>query len=250
MIKKILSTVFTIWCIISFSIGFLISLTFYIFLYIKPLWPFVHRGIKLWGTLTFSLAFIPIKIIHKSESKRKGLCIYCANHTSYFDIPTLFHAIPGYFSIIGKAELNKIPLFGWMFKQLYIPVDRKTKKGRLDAYVRVKETIEENRSVIFFAEGTIPPREQHPRMIDFKEGPFRAAIEAQIPIVPVTLPYLWIIFGHNGKKTRARWHQSKVIIHESIPTKGLTLDDLDTLRAQTKRIIEEELIKHNPNAYR
>ena len=81
-------------------------------------------------------------------------------------------------------------------------------------------------------------------MIEFKDGAFRVAIEKQVPIIPVTIPYNWLILPDDGSYTPHR-HLMKVIIHEPIETKGMTLDNLDELKSKTYTIIHEELLRQN-----
>jgi 1-acyl-sn-glycerol-3-phosphate acyltransferase len=156
------------------------------------------------------------------------------------DIPTLCFALPGYFKFIGKASLAKVPLFGYTFKHLHIPVNRSNTKSKFESIQKSLEAIEMGRSVAYFPEGTIPKVKQ-PAMIQFKDGAFRVAIEKQVPIVPITIPYNWLILPDDGKFTPHR-HLMKAIIHEPIDTKGMTLEDLESLKKKTYDIIHQELL--------
>jgi 1-acyl-sn-glycerol-3-phosphate acyltransferase len=81
-----------------------------------------------------------------------------------------------------------------------------------------------------------------PVIARFKDGAFRVAIEKQIPIVPVTIPYNWIILPPYEFLV---WRgMIKVIFHEPIETTGLTLADADALRDKTYAIMNQELNKH------
>lgn len=101
------------------------------------------------------------------------------------------------------------------------------------------EAIDKGRSIAIFPEGTIP-RNIAPQMIPFKDGPFRMAIEKQIPLVPITIPFNWIILPDDGRFFPKR-HLMKVIIHEPIETKGLTTDDIPALKDKTYNIIKNQL---------
>ena len=76
-------------------------------------------------------------------------------------------------------------------------------------------------------------------MAKFKDGAFRIAIEKQIAIVPVTIPYNWIILPPD--QFLLRWHPLRVIVHEPLDTKGLTMNDIDSLKQRLFTIIDEEL---------
>ena len=84
--------------------------------------------------------------------------------------------------------------------------------------------------------------EKDPAMAKFKDGAFRIAIEKQIAIVPVTIPYNWIILPPD--QFLLRWHKLKVIFHEPVETKGMTLAEIDTLKLRLFKIIDQELKQH------
>ncbi len=103
------------------------------------------------------------------------------------------------------------------------------------------EAIDQGKSLVIFPEGGIITKKD-PVMGRFKDGAFRTAIEKQIPIVPVTIPYNWIILPpYEFLVWRGR---IKVVFHEAIDTTGLTLKDVDTLREKVFTVINEELKKH------
>ena len=79
-------------------------------------------------------------------------------------------------------------------------------------------------------------------MGEFKDGAFRAAIEKQIPIVPVTIPYNWIILPPD--QFLLHWKTMKVIFHEPIDPSIYTLKELHLLKAKVKNTIENELYNH------
>ena len=198
---------------------------------------------KVWSFLTLNLCFLYTEKVYKTDKKNIGRpVVYCANHTSYLDIAMVFRVIPGYFSIIGKAELSKVPLFGPMFKNVYVEVDRKNSKSRKLSLDRSIEVINEGRSMVFYPEGTIPKLEA-PEMGPFRDGAFRLAVEKQIPLVPITFPYNWIILPEN-LNTLVNWHKAKVIFHEPIETKGLTKEDIPALKQQVYDVIDNELKSH------
>ena len=76
----------------------------------------------------------------------------------------------------------------------------------------------------------------------FKDGAFRVAIEKQIPIVPVTIPYNWIILPDENLLPKLK--KLKVVFHRPINTIGMTLEDIDKLKQQTYNTIDAELKRH------
>jgi len=196
---------------------------------------------KIWGYWTYWGSLINFKKKYEIAIDHKNTYVYCANHSSYMDIPTLFLAIPGYFTILGKSSLGQVPLFGYMFKRLYIIVNRKTSEGRYKAYTDALEAIDNKKSVVFFPEGTIPKPELNPKMGKFKDGPFKVAIEKQIPIIPITIPYNWIILPDAAKNTRVHRHKCELIFHKPIETTGMTMKDIESLKTSVYDIIDNKI---------
>ncbi|MCU0430105.1 MAG: 1-acyl-sn-glycerol-3-phosphate acyltransferase [Cytophagaceae bacterium] len=234
---------YTLLAAVAFFLFFFLIFPFFWLFIQKESWkPYGHFLNKLWAYLVFGVCFLPTQVVHQFRPSRRKSYVYCANHSSYLDIPSLAYALPGYFMFIGKASLAKLPMFGYMFRNLYIPVNRESSKSKHETLKRSMEAIRKGRSVAYFPEGTIP-KHANPTMIPFKDGAFRVAIETQVPIVPVTICYNWIIFPDKSPRLITR-HLMKVVIHKPISTEGLSLDDVESLKAQTYRVIEEELTKH------
>jgi 1-acyl-sn-glycerol-3-phosphate acyltransferase len=195
---------------------------------------------RWWARLLFTLVFLPFKVERRSHISREKQFIFCPNHFSYLDIPTL-GLNPHNTIFVGKSEMENIPFFGYMYRKLHITVNRASLKSKVHTIKRSLEAIDEGKSLVIFPEGGIVT-EKEPVMARFKDGAFRVAIEKQIPIVPVTIPYNWIILPPN--EFLLRWHPIKVVFHEPVTTAGLTLDDIDSLKKKVIQIIDAELQKH------
>jgi 1-acyl-sn-glycerol-3-phosphate acyltransferase len=216
---------------------------FYLFLSIKKTYRWAHFMNHFWASVALRLCFITIEFEGRENiSPRGSTAIYCSNHSSYFDIPTIFRAIVNDFSIVGKASLNTIPFFGYMFRKLYVPVQRNSKRGIQQMMDLCSQKLDSGQSIVFYPEGTIPDTQQ-PQMIPFKDGAFKLAIAKQIPIIPITIPFNWIILPI--QKSTITWHRMKIIFHQPIPTKGLTDKDIKALKNQTFEVINNELIRQN-----
>lgn len=235
---------FKIWVWTCFVVFFLMVFPFFVLFTQRESWkPAGHFMNKLWAHAVFGFCFLPCDIVFKFKPNRKQNYIYCANHTSFLDIPSLCYALPGYFLFIGKAALVKVPLFGYMFRNLYIAVDRKSLRSRYDTMIMSMNAVDKGRGLAIFPEGTIP-NANTPYMTPFKDGPFRIAIEKKIPVVPVTIPFNWKILPDDGDYTPIK-HLMRVVVHEPIDTTNLTLNDVNALRKQTYDIINEELLRQN-----
>ncbi len=150
--------------------------------------------------------------------------VFIANHVSWFDIPTMIHALPPY-GFVAKRELERIPLFGAAARAVgVIYIDRENRKAAFGAYEAAASKIRDGRMVLVFPEGT---RGESYALRSFKKGPFVLALGSGAPIVPV-VSYGTIRVNPRGS-FRATPGDVHVHILPPIPTAGLTYDDRVTL---------------------
>jgi len=187
-------------------------------------------------------------IKRKSKLQKGQPYIFCPNHTSYLDIMLIYMSIPFYFHTMGKAELRKVPLFKKFFDRMNIPVNRKSVLDSHRAFMRAGSDIDKGISVTLFPEGTI--HHNGPVVGRFKNGPFRLAIDKQIPIVPITFMNNWILLPDDFPKRIGRPGIAGIIIHEPIETKGMTDADLEQLKDRVHRVIREPLAKRYPEYFK
>lgn len=193
---------------------------------------------RWWGYLLFPILFLPYKVECRGRLDPKRQYIFCPNHFSYLDIAALgLNPINAIF--VGKNDMEKIPLFGFMYRKLHITVDRSKLKSRMQTILKSLQAIDEGKSLVIFPEGGILSKNP-PKMAPFKDGAFRAAIEKQIPIVPVSLPNNWIILP-DQQPLRLQRGLIHAIFHEPIETKGYTLDQVEELKSKVFEIITNEL---------
>ena len=217
---------------------------FFLFLQSKKGYTLAHECNRVWGRVVYFLCGLPLKVEWRFKPKKGEVYIYCANHTSYSDIPTMYLITKGDLIFIGKSSLGKVPLFGYMYKRLHILVDRKSVHSKMETIERAKLAIDSKQSLAFFPEGTIPKAGNRPAMIPFKDGPFKIAIEKKIKIIPVTLINNWKIL-QDGLPISANRMECKVVVHEPIDTSHLESKDFQMIKDQTFLIITNELKKYH-----
>ncbi len=243
---KFLRRIYSLWCLWWFTIIYLLLFPFfYLCIHVAPWRKYSTYLYRIWAGILFPLCGVTMSRSFQSKIPSDQPFVYCPNHFSYLDIPVMAATTPGFFAFVGKKSLEKIPLFGYMFKKLHIPLDRDSRKSAYSTAQRAKEAIDQHRSIVIFPEGKIDYKAQ-PGLLPFKDGPFRIAIEKQIPIVPVTIPFNWIILPDDGKYF-INPGVIEVIFHEPIPTTGLSMEDLPVLRQQTHAVIYNTLRTYFPD---
>lgn len=196
----------------------------------------------MWTVLLF------YKIERRSVLDKKQAYVFCPNHTSFLDILLIYIAIPVYFHTMGKAELLKVPLFRNFFQRMNIPVNRKSSKDAHRAFLRAGSDIEKGISIALFPEGTI--HHNGPVMGRFKNGPFKLAIENQVPVVPITFLNNWILLPDDYPVRLGHPGIAKVIIHEPISTTGMTEDDIDKLKLLVYKVINQPILDRHPEYFK
>ncbi|MBY0435625.1 MAG: 1-acyl-sn-glycerol-3-phosphate acyltransferase [Cyclobacteriaceae bacterium] len=199
---------------------------------------------RWWAHLTFFFNFLSVKVECQTPLDPRKQYIFCPNHFSYLDIPTM-GLTPINTIFVGKNDMENIPLFGFMYRKLHITVDRNKLKSKYDTFIKSRLALDQGKSLVIYPEGGIFSKEP-PNMVRFKDGAFRLAIEKQIPIVPVTIPNNWILLPDTELLVRPG--TVKVIFHTPIETKGMDMSEVDALKHQVFQIIDTQLKNENRQA--
>ena len=161
--------------------------------------------------------------------------VVVSNHESFVDILLISH-LPWEMKWLSKKELFAVPVLGWLMRLAKdIPVERGDSGSASAAMQLCAARLAQHVSVMIFPEGT---RSTTGELLRFKDGAFRLAIEAQVPILPLAV---------RGAATALRTHDwrlgrstAEVRVLEPISTAGMSLRDVPELRERTRsRIIAE-----------
>ncbi len=242
LIRLILSPIWKAWFMLCFAVPFLILYPFFVIAFISKQLDFAFFLKKVWAfcICLFSGIYPKINYVGKKYVLPKR-CVIVANHTSYLDIVLSVFYIRHTALYMGKAELLKAPLFKSFFKYMDIPVNRKSRIDPHRALVKAGDQIDKGRSMIIYPEGTIA---NEGVLMRFKNGPFKLAIDKQVPIIPVVNLNNWQLLQNGGFfKSFGRPGISHIVVCQAIPTKGLTEENLVDLRDKVHAIIKHELDK-------
>ncbi len=157
-------------------------------------------------------------------------CVIVVNHQSMIDIPALqVGLMPAHLRFITKEELMHVPVLGPYMKSVgMIGIDRgNTATGIERLKAQAQRCHDDNACVVAFAEGT---RSRTGQIKPFKKGAFMFALQAGIPIVPVSIEGARKVLPSDA--FRVRPGVIRVDVGDPIDTVGKTLDDRDALMAQ------------------
>ena len=192
----------------------------------------------LWGWAFYRLSFLQLKISWEFALDRKQQYILCANHFSYLDIPAL-GLFPQPFKFVGKSQLSKIPVFGFMYNNIHVTVNRSSYRSRANSLIKARHELSKGFNMGFFPEGGIRLK-KYPVMTSFQDGAFRLATESNTPIIPITFLDNYHI-QPDDDLLNMKWGQCRIIYHKPIFPKGQSEDDMKQLKEEVFRVIQSTL---------
>lgn len=175
-------------------------------------YPKFYAIAHVWGKLLLFLMGFHTEVEQEEELTTGKSYMLSANHTSMIDIMLMFAVIKNNpFVFVGKAELAKIPVLGFVYKRTMILVDRASNNSRKAVFEQANQRIKSGRSICIFPEGEVP-KDESLVLTNFKNGAFILAIEHQIPIVPISFydnkkRLSYTIFSGSPGKLRVKIHK-------------------------------------------
>lgn len=172
-------------------------------------------------------------IVEGAEHLPRVPALYAANHGSALDIPILFGYLPVSFRIIYKRSLNLIPFLGWyLFLGGHVSIDRSNPFKARRSLERAAQRIRRGTPVAVFPEGT---RSATAEVGHFKRGSFVLALQAGVPVVPISLVGVKDVVP-DGIKT-LRPGTVRLRVHPPLSTSSLDLAHAGTLAEDVRQIV-------------
>jgi 1-acyl-sn-glycerol-3-phosphate acyltransferase len=196
-----------------------------------PTGDFAHRCARAWARLILKTTGVRVRLSGIERIDLSRSYVLAANHQSIYDIPILFASMPLQLRIVAKASLGRVPFLGWHLQRSgHLLVDR-TKPGA-SIVAKMRRLVSERHSLIVFPEGT---RSVDGTIGPFKKGTFLVAVDAQLPVVPVS------VCGsrHVMKKGRLMVCPGDVelTIHPPIPTTGVTRAQVTEFAGRVESVV-------------
>ncbi|MBW2632219.1 MAG: 1-acyl-sn-glycerol-3-phosphate acyltransferase [Deltaproteobacteria bacterium] len=192
---------------------------------------------RSWAKLNLMLSGVSMSVIGDEFIDENQPYVVMANHQSYYDVFALIGYLPLPLKWVMKMELREAPIFGIACEKVgHIYVDRGNSEKAQKSLKAAGKKIRAGSSVVFFPEGTRSPDGKLQR---FKKGGFVMALEAGVPILPVT-----VVGGRKilpKKSLRILPGNMKIIMHEPIPVNEYTYETKDKLIERVRGTIEKDM---------
>jgi 1-acyl-sn-glycerol-3-phosphate acyltransferase len=201
----------------------------------------IFRLCMLWGDIWFPLIFIFHRKIYEAPHDKKRSYIFVTNHISYLDAAILVKAYRQPTRPLGRVELSKVPVFGFIYRNAIVTVDRSSAENRSNSVEVLKSIIKKGISVMVFPEGTFNMTNRP--LKEFYDGAFKVAIETQTPIKPVLFldAYDRMHYSSVFSMTPGR---CRIVYLDEIAVEGLSMADLSMLKEKVYAIMEQKLIEY------
>ena len=198
---------------------------------VDPSGRFAHRCARGWAWCILKTSGVKVRVSGLERLDRSRSYIFAANHQSLYDIPVVFTSLPFDLRIIAKASLGRIPFLGWHLRRAgHLLVDRSNPGAGV--VKKMAKLAGAQQSLIVFPEGT--------RSVDgtvgrFKGGSFVIAVEAGVPIVPISIGGS----RHVMLKGRVMVMPGEVVltVHAPIETSTITREDVRGLADSVRAIV-------------
>jgi 1-acyl-sn-glycerol-3-phosphate acyltransferase len=169
--------------------------------------------------------------------------IFIANHISYLDIPVILKSIRHHsIRVLGKYEMKRVPVFGFIYRSAVVMVDRSDSANRANSVRVLKSVLGKGISIFILPEGTF--NETHQPLKDFFDGAFRIAIETQTPVKPILFLDTYDLMNYKSIFS-LQPGKSRTIFLDEISVENLTINDLQMLKEKVYQIMEIKLKEYN-----
>ena len=208
---------------------------------------FAHWCARTWSRLILRTTGVTVDVSGLERLDPHGTYVFVSNHQSIYDIPVLFWSLPQQLRIIAKESLGRVPFLGWHLRRTgHMLVDR-SRPDRTKVFGWASRLTANGLSLIVFPEGT---RSVDGRVRRFKGGSFYLALEAGLPVVPLSI----VGSRHVMLKGRLATYPGhvKLVVHEPIDTRPLAGSDPREFGERVRQIIaadaETDLHTHPPDS--
>lgn len=246
--KILLKLLQLLYCLYSFAVFIACMLLVFPFAVIASFWGkmaggnFIYKICHVWTDTWFFLIGIRHRNIFEFPLEKDKQYIFIANHISYLDIPVIFTSIRNrHLRVLGKAEMKKIPIFGFIYSRGAVMVDRSDAEKRAKSVRHLKSILKKGISIFLYPEGTF--NETHQPLKDFYDGAFRIAIETKTPIRPILFldtfdrMHYKTVFSLTPGRSRA-------VFLEEVSVEEFSLKDVAVLKNKVYAQMESKLLEN------
>ena len=190
-----------------------------------------------WTRLLMTSIGIDLNVIGDENLTASRPAVFLFNHRNQVDPFIAGRLISDNFTSVGKKELEKDPLMGTIGRVLDAAfIDRDDPKAAVGGLHKIEELARKGISVLIAPEGT---RLDTTEVGEFKKGPFRIAMAAGVPLVPIVIRNAEIIAERNSSTFNPG--SVDVAVYPPIPVDDWTSENLNERIAEVRQLYLDTL---------
>jgi putative phosphoserine phosphatase/1-acylglycerol-3-phosphate O-acyltransferase len=200
-----------------------------------------RRGVNFftatWSQLLLAASGVQLNVLGAENLTAERPAVFIFNHRNQADPVIVGALIRDNWVAVGKKELQGDPIMGTLGKVLdSVFIDRDDPAAAVESLHQVEERARQGLSIMIAPEGT---RLDTTSVGPFKKGPFRIAMAAGIPIVPIVIRNAEIIAARNSTTMNAG--TVDVAVFPPISVSDWTLDVLSDRIAEVRQLYVDTL---------
>jgi 1-acyl-sn-glycerol-3-phosphate acyltransferase len=199
------------------------------------------RRLASWASHVVENAAMELQVVGREMLRPGETYLVMSNHQSHYDVPVLFHVIGSNLRMIAKEELFRVPVFGAALAAGgFVSIDRGDRNAAIASLQRARDLLASGTHVWIAPEGT---RSRTGHLLPFKKGAFYLALEARLPILPVTVQGTRNALPADGMRS-TKGARVRVTFHPRIdPGPYADRDKVgrDELMDEVRRVLESAL---------
>jgi 1-acyl-sn-glycerol-3-phosphate acyltransferase len=191
---------------------------------------FIYSPVRLFIRAGLAMVGVRVEVNGLERLDPNQTYIFTPNHQSLIEVPLFVAYLGRNPAYLGKKEIFKYPVFGYGIRLIgMVPVDRSNSPAAVESAKLATENLRQGKSFVVYPEGT---RSRDGRMLPFKKGAFMMAIDAGVPVVPVTVSGASKIMP----KAQVKVFPStvRITVHEPISSSGYSKENVVELMAKTR----------------
>lgn len=200
-----------------------------------------RRGVNFfttnWGRLLLSATGVNVNVVGEDNLTAQRPAVFIFNHRNQVDPVIAGYLVRDNFTSVGKKELERNPIMGTIGKVMDAAfIDRENPKAAVEELHKVEELARKGLSIVIAPEGT---RLDTTEVGPFKKGPFRIAMAAGIPIVPIVIRNAEVIAARDSGTFNPG--TVDVVVYPPIPVDDWTHDNLNERIAEVRQLYLDTL---------
>ena len=200
-----------------------------------------RRGVNFFTTafpqMLLAINGVNLNVIGEENLTKKRPAVFIFNHRNNIDPVIVGSLVKDNWTGVGKKELQNDPLVGTLGKLVdTVFIDREDPKKAVESLKQAEELARKGLSVVIAPEGT---RLDTRTVGQFKKGPFRLAMGAGIPIVPIVIRNAEVISARDSSTLHPG--TVDIVVYPPLSLDDWTLDNLNEKIAQVRQLYLDTL---------